>query len=187
MSNTKDEVKKDEAKTQPAVNDVDAQLAAAALEEKKLDLEIKQHNVDNMKREKESRARTNEAKVKGLKDFNASQRSETQRCNHRKGGVDGSGRLGTGDSDRFSVYIFRYPMGERVVHCSRCQAEWHPGDTHEYLIRAGRKIKNPTGISYANALAMAAKSNNREGSAIQFTVTKGEAAAAGTAAEYPDE
>ena len=88
-----DEVKQPAAPPAVEQPDVDTQLAQAALEEKQLDLEIKRHNVQKMQQEKETRTRANVSKVQGLKDFNASLRSDTVRCNHRKGGVDGGGRL----------------------------------------------------------------------------------------------
>lgn len=146
-------------------------LEEISIQEKELDLEIKQANVEKLKADKERKTRINAQRASSLSEFNFQQREEKRRCNHLKGGIDGDGKLGTGDG-KPSVFLFRYPMGERVAHCSRCQAEWHPGDKAEYLVRFGRKVKNPTGMGYEHALVMAAKSNNREGSSIQFTITK---------------
>lgn len=170
--------------------DIDAQLADISLKEREADLRIKQAKLAEIEQREHRIKAQNATREASLKEFNAVQRQEKMACNHMKGGTDGNAKIGTGDAqNNFSVFINRYPNGERVVHCTRCQMEWHPGDTGEYLVRWGRKIKNPTGISYKHALVMASRSTNKESSAIQFSIVKNEPSEATTPAkeEYPDE
>lgn len=163
--------------TKPEVKSVDEQLQDVVLLEKQADLKIKLAKLREIDGQEEIRKRNAETAESSLKDFNHQQALEKYNCTHLKGGRDGNGRYDTGDDNRnHSVFINRYPSGERVVHCTRCQAEWHPGDTTDYLIRDGRKVSNPTRKSYQEALKMAAQSTNRESSSITFTITKNEVA-----------
>jgi hypothetical protein len=190
MSNDKYEVNSSEVK--PLITraaQIDQELAEISLREREADLRIKKAKLAEIDLLEETRRNAALVQAASLRDFNASQRQEKINCNHMKGGTDGQGRIGTGDANtNFCLHVHRYPMGERIVLCTRCQFDWHPGDQGEYIIRNGRKIKNPTGISYKNALQMAAKSTNKESSSIQFTITKNEPVEfTANKDEYPDE
>jgi hypothetical protein len=169
--------------------EIDAQLAEITLREREADLRIKMAKLAEIELNESTRKNQALIQCTSLKDFNNAQRAEKYACNHCKGGIDGQGKIGTGDAtSNFCLHINTYPMGERVILCTRCQFEWHPGDQGEYIIRNGRKVKNPTGISYKHALVMAAKTTNKPSSSIIFTITQNAPVESdGNKEQYPDE
>jgi hypothetical protein len=163
-----------EVKKQQSAAQVEAALKAVEIEEKQLDLEIKRENVARLRNDratKENRAKTREAT---LQEFNKNLANTHRNCKHMKGGTDVAQNLQAGgdNASNYSVHIFKLPTGERIVLCTRCQMEWHAGDPSEYLIRFGRKIPNPTKLSYKHALVMASRSTNKESASVQFNRTK---------------
>ena len=82
-------------------------------------------------------------------------------CTHLKGGKgdDLANNNGDGDKGGHSVIKHLAEWGERMVKCTRCFAEWWPGDTEE---------NHPTGISYATALRF--NTDNSPSGAAQFKI-----------------
>lgn len=160
---------------------IDEQLAEATLLEKKADLKIKLAKLKELDAADAKKEMTAEMREEALEDFNAKQDGEKSSCNHMKGGMDGEGKLGTGDDNKnHCVVLNRDPIGTTYALCTRCQGNWFPGDTREvwaftaanFYAKKRIKFRNPTGKSYEDALRMAAQSNNRQMSSITFEIRK---------------
>lgn len=95
------------------------------------------------------RARNAEALVNSKKD-------KQRTCKHLKGGK--GPRTAAVD---YAVYSHTYIDAETVIRCQLCRATWKLGDTSEYLVRHGRKVKNHTGLGWADAVKMLNQTTNR--------------------------
>jgi hypothetical protein len=53
-----------------------------------------------------------------------------------------------------------YQSGIQRIRCNKCGFRWFPGDTQDHIKRSGKVSKNPTGMSYKDAVKMCMKSKN---------------------------
>lgn len=98
-------------------------------------------------------------RAKNAESLTDSNKEKQRNCKHLKGGK--GPRTAAID---YSVYIHTYINAERVIRCTLCRAGWKRGDTREYLIRHGRKIENPTGLGWNDAILMLNQTTNRPSS-----------------------
>ena len=80
-------------------------------------------------------------------------------CTHRKGGKGDDLNANQGSDPNHSVLKHTAEWGETYVKCTRCTAEWWPGDTAE---------NHPSGTGYAEALRFS--TDNAPSGAAQFRV-----------------
>lgn len=78
-------------------------------------------------------------------------------CTHRKGGKGDDLVNNRGNDPNYSVVKHQYSLGDWSVLCTRCFAEWKPGDT---------AATHPTGISFQTALEW--PTDNASSGAVQF-------------------
>lgn len=111
-------------KTDSQINE---ELNALMMEEKRLDLEIKRDTVSKIKSQRQSALDQARAKMIATKQFLAQREASQRACNHRKGGQGAEGLIrGQGTSAMYSVIKHRLPNNRLWVLCTRCFKEWHP-------------------------------------------------------------
>ena len=106
---------------------INQELEALMLEEKRLDLEIKRDSVSKIKAARQNALDQARAKMIATKQFLAQREASQRACNHRKGGQGAEGLIrGQGTSAMYSVVKHRLPNNKLWVLCTRCFKEWHP-------------------------------------------------------------
>lgn len=80
-------------------------------------------------------------------------------CTHQKGGKGDDLLKNSGNDPNHSVNKHTVEWGETYVKCTRCRAEWWPGDTAE---------NHPTGVSYEQAMKFS--TDNVASGAAQFRI-----------------
>lgn len=125
---------KDTTKVTSKVETMQAELIALELESKRLEIQEKnlnledlQNRIDERKLKRETIRQvsiTNGSSLKAIaEDDNKSQR----RCNHRKGGNGATGVVaGQGDSLDYAVIKHVMLNGDTWVRCQRCGKTWKP-------------------------------------------------------------
>lgn len=109
---------------------------------------------DAAKEEKElARARQ---RAKNAKNRNERFFLKQQNCKHLKGGRVKSK---TGVKD-YALFHHMYIDKTQIIGCFICKMRWKPGDTDEFLVRHGRKIRNHTQIGWVKANEMFSQSSN---------------------------
>lgn len=78
-------------------------------------------------------------------------------CNHLKGGKGDDLINNKGSDANHSIFRHQYPWGEWSVLCTRCFADWRPGDTAE---------THPTGIGFEEAFRFS--TDNEDSGSAQF-------------------
>jgi hypothetical protein len=69
-------------------------------------------------------------------------------CTHEKGKA---GIPRTDGAKFYNIYAHRFPGGQICIACrNQCGMRWWQGDTREWLIRDGKRVKNHTGKSFAD-------------------------------------
>ncbi|HEV1286535.1 MAG TPA: hypothetical protein VNU44_14535 [Bryobacteraceae bacterium] len=68
---------------------------------------------------------------KSLQDQRQEFARQMQVCNHKKGGKGDDLKNKNGNDPNYAVIKHQYPWGEWAVICTRCPAEWRPGDTEK--------------------------------------------------------
>ena len=111
-------------------SELNLELAAAAREEKELDLIIKRETVAKIKAEYNAkRDRAKSAQI-AIKQYMAQREAQQRACNHLKGGTGAQAFLqGLGDSPYYAVIKHKKPNNRWMVLCQRCNKEWHEGHT----------------------------------------------------------
>ena len=82
--------------------------------------------------------------------------AKQQRCQHLKGGKIKSK---TGIKD-YALFHHTYIDKTQTIGCFICKMRWKPGDTKEFLVRRGRKIRNHTKTGWLEANEMFSQSSN---------------------------
>ncbi len=109
----------------------------------------KRQTRENRHAKQEETLRINRARLAGLQ----------KHCTHRKGGKGDDLVKNSGNDPNYSLIKHLMEWGEQMVKCTRCTAEWWPGDT------AGN---HPTGIGYEEALKL--PTDNAASGAAQFRI-----------------
>ena len=141
----------EEQSVQPQITKEDAQsvLIRSLLEREarqaKKDIEIENQN------EARAKQRAFNAKNRNEKSF-----AKQQRCKHLKGGKVKSK---TGVKD-YALFHHTYIDKSQLVGCFICKMRWKPGDTPEYLVRNGRRIRNHTKIGWLEVNQLFSDSSN---------------------------
>lgn len=180
------EVKK--FKTQEEIN---AELQAAELELKQLEIAERRANLQDIKERlnerevtrqtKTQRAVTNGQAINATKTAWASQQS---RCNHRKGGNGADGIVaGQGDDAQYAVIKHRMQNGDVWVRCLRCGKTWKPPIEEDfYFDKNGKSVAVQDGTfdkeAFQNAVreytaAVAFQTRNSMSGSITFQYSDG--------------
>lgn len=106
---------------------LEAEVAAADLEMKQLDLEIKRETVSKIKAQRATQLELSRSKRLATLQFLANREANQRRCNHRKGGRGPDAVMrGVGDDPLYCVINHALPDGGIMVLCQRCGKEWYP-------------------------------------------------------------
>lgn len=146
------------------------ELEQLELEEKKLRVEHLRVTVKEQQEKQHAAKKTAEQQEAMIKETQRNEKLRQEQCNHRKGGKGLEGLSGNGSDTNFCVIKHQYPDGRVGVMCTRCQAQWWPGDTKE---------SHHTGFSYQDAYRW--PTDNEMSGSVTFTITKTEGAKSATA------
>jgi hypothetical protein len=131
----------------PAPSQMDELIRLTAQREKREQAE--QARADQERGDAEQ-ARLNRKQLRDQKDQRVREKEMKlqARCSHEKGLAG----LPRPDGAKFyNIYAHRLPDGKIFIQCrDLCAMRWNQGDTREYLIRDGKKVKNHTGKSFAD-------------------------------------
>jgi hypothetical protein len=94
---------------------------------------------------------------KSLEEGRLHQAQIQRNCTHRKGGKGDDLVNNVGSDPNFSIIKHQYPWGEWSVLCTRCFADWRPGDTPE---------SHPSGIGFEEAFKW--NTDNSSSGSAQF-------------------
>lgn len=113
-----------------------------------LELENLEYQVDQGRMKRQLAKQKHESNEQALKMQNRADRHNQRVCTHMKRGKadqhnQGFIRGGGDDGADYAKWVVKMPNGEIWITCSRCGAEWKPGDTAK---------NHPTGIAYETAL-----------------------------------
>lgn len=132
--------------------DLSNQLLEAFLKREKVALQEQETKENLLKQRMEHYAKNSTSR------HNATMKSQSY-CKHKKGG-----KLQRAGNVDYSVFIHKYVDQTEVIKCQLCGMKWRKNDTVEFLVRGDKKIKNHTGIGWAEARQMVAQSSNRPSS-----------------------
>lgn len=125
---------------------LEERLMALRLQKEELELEQLTHDVMVLRQNRENRKRNAEQNERDLRELREMDAARVEQCNHRSGGEGLEALMsGQGSDANYAVIKHTYPWGETRVHCTRCPAEWKPGDKAD---------EHPSGISYKQALML---------------------------------
>lgn len=98
---------------------------------------------------------------KALSEGRVREAAVQNNCTHLKGGKgdDLANNQGDGQKGGHSIVKHLHSWGEWQVLCTRCRADWWPGDTEE---------NHPTGISFATAIKW--PTDNSSSGSAQFRI-----------------
>jgi len=112
------------------------------------------------KKEKRLAQERRETQYRLNSQYNTEEREKIQRmCTHLKGGKEGPNRPRSARID-YAVSFHTFIDGRSYIKCLICSSKWKPGDTADFLIRRGQKVKNHTGLGWDQAWNMLKNSTN---------------------------
>ena len=150
-------------------SELEAEVAAADLEMKQLDLEIKRETVSKIKAERAHKLELANSKRLATLQFLASRKANQDRCNHRKGGRGPDAVMrGQGDDASYALIKHRLPHREFMVLCQRCGKEWMPAN--KWNVENG--VLRPTPASEGWDWAIQANSDNTPSASSDFSFAK---------------
>lgn len=154
---------------------LEAEVSAADLEMKQLDLEIKRETVLKIKAERQSKRDLAESKRIATLQFLASRKANQDRCNHRKGGRGPDAVMrGQGDDASYALIKHRLPHKEFMVLCQRCGKEWMPANkwnTENGVLKPLAATSGPNPIDNWS-WAIQANSDNTPSASSDFSFEK---------------
>lgn len=154
---------------------LEAEVAAADLEMKQLDLEIKRETVAKIKSDRQAKYDVAESKRIATLQFLASRKANQDRCNHRKGGRGPDAVMrGQGDDASYALIKHKLPCREFMILCQRCGKEWHPANKWNVENGVLRPIEATSGPNQMDnwSWAMQANSDNTPSASSTFEFSK---------------
>lgn len=153
---------------------LEAEVIAADLEMKQLDLEIKRETVQKIKAERQSKREQADSKRIATLQFLASRKANQDRCNHRKGGRGPDAVMrGNGDDASYAIIKHRLPHSEFMALCQRCGKEWHPANKYNIENGVLRPLAATSGPNQMDnwSWAIQANSDNTPSASSDFRFT----------------
>jgi hypothetical protein len=95
------------------------------------------------------------------REFGRQQMANQAGCKHQKGLGKGSIK---GPVVDYAVYLHTFIDHSQTIKCRICKMSWRPGDTKEFLMVNGQKVKNHTNYGWAEAVEMTKQSTDKESS-----------------------
>lgn len=134
MGKTNETITTAEPVKKQSVEEMEAELRALELEEKRLAVAFQKANLEDMserlqERELKRQQHRQSAITNGetLRQNSNKEQAVQERCNHRKGGQGAHGVVGgQGDSPDYAVIKHTFPNGDTWVRCQRCGKAWKP-------------------------------------------------------------